>query len=219
MGRDLNFHNNQALSRLATLVKLRWRTPGDKDEKSGKKHKEGETFYVLNTHYDHMGIKARGESSKLILYKLRSLMKESSNGKAPLIIMTGDLNSPPDEEGYQTITGHRYVKAGTKADPHTFYDTRHELLTRGNHTGIPLQRKPYGTNSTFTDFSLYGRKGYNIDFVLVADNGAVKDASGKGNGHWAVTRAGVLPNWVEDGQYRFRLSDHNMVTALLTKAA
>ena len=207
---------------MATLVKLRWRTPHDKDAKSEDKkpHKEGESFYVLNTHYDHIGLKAREESSKLILYKLRSLMKDKINGKPPLIIMTGDLNSPPDEEGYQTITGHRYAKVNGRADPDSFYDTRHELLTRGNHTGLPLQRKMYGTNSTFTDFTLYGyRKGYNIDFVLVADNGAVKDASGKGDGEWAVTRAGVLPNWVEDGQYRFRLSDHNMVTALLTKSA
>lgn len=209
----------QALSRMATLVKLRWRTPAhEKDVDSEKKHKSGDVFYVLNTHYDHMGPKAREESSKLILYKLRPLMKEYINGKPPLIIVTGDLNSPPNEEGYQTITGHRYVSKGARADANTFYDTRHELLTRGDRTGIPLQRKPYGSNSTFTDFTLGGSRGYNIDFVLVADNGAVKDASGKGGSEWAVTRAGVLPNWVEDGQYPFRLSDHNMVTALLTRA-
>lgn len=208
---------------MATLVKLRWRTPipnkDDINEEAKKDHKQGETFYVLNTHYDHMGLKAREESSKLILYKLLPLMKDNIDGKPPLIIMTGDLNSPPDEEGYQTITGHRYVSPGARADAHSFYDTRHELLTRGDRTSVPLQRKPYGSNSTFTDFSLYGRKGYNIDFILVADNGVVKDANGKGREPWAVTRMGVLPNWVEDGQYKFRLSDHNMVTALLTKSA
>lgn len=209
---------------MATLVKLRWRTPSqqDKDKEVNadkKKHKEGEIFYVLNTHYDHMGLKAREQSSKLILYKLKPLMKEYINGKPPLIIMTGDLNSPPDEEGYQVITGHRYVSKGGRADASTFYDTRHELRTRGDRKGIPLQRKPYGSNSTFTDFNLNGNRGYNIDFVLVADNGGVKDAEGKGGSEWAVTRAGVLPNWVEDGQYPFRLSDHNMVTALLTKSA
>lgn len=151
-------------------------------------------------------------------------MDKSVDGQPPLVIMTGDLNSPPNESGYQVITGHRYAKQGGSADAHTFYDTRHELLTRGNLKGVPLQRKSYGANGTFTDFENVYRD-HVIDFVLVADNGALTPgSSGKTTGYsdgrrWAVTRAGTLPNIVENGQYPFRLSDHNMVTALLTRSS
>lgn len=209
----------QNCSRMATLIKLRWRTLTHANSANETtKQVDGDAFYVLNTHYDHVSLKAREESSKMILNKLQPLMKDYINDKPPLIVMTGDLNSPPNEEGYQTITGHRYLAKGTSGDPNTFCDTRHELLSRGDRLGIPLQRRPYGSNSTWTDFTLKGERGYNIDFVLVADNGALKGAEGKDDSEWAVTRAGVLPNWVEDGQYPFRLSDHNMVTALLTRA-
>ena len=153
----------------------------------------------------------------MILDKLQPLMKEHINDKPPLIIMTGDLNSPPNEAGYQTITGHRYMSKDAPGDPNTFYDTHQELMCRGDRTSVPLLRKPYGSNSTCTDFTPNGEKGYKIDFVLVADNGALKGGNGEGNAEWAVTRAGALPNWVEDGQYPFRLSDHNMVTAVLTR--
>ncbi len=62
----------------------------------GKKKK---TFYVINTHYDHIGVEARRNSSKMIAEKCLTLAKEG----LPVFFM-GDLNTQPEEEPYQTVT-------------------------------------------------------------------------------------------------------------------
>ena len=49
-----------------------------------------ERFWVFNTHFDHIGVKARELSAKLILNKIESLNKDG----LPVIFM-GDLNSEP----------------------------------------------------------------------------------------------------------------------------
>jgi endonuclease/exonuclease/phosphatase family metal-dependent hydrolase len=56
------------------------------------------TFYVFDTHFDHMGVKAREESAKLILSKI----KEINNEGLPLIL-TGDLNLVKSSVPVQTI--------------------------------------------------------------------------------------------------------------------
>jgi endonuclease/exonuclease/phosphatase family metal-dependent hydrolase len=66
-----------ALERIATLITLRMKDA----------HRE---VVVINTHYDHRGVKARSESSKLLL----NIIEDRYQGK-PLIVM-GDLNSDPD---------------------------------------------------------------------------------------------------------------------------
>lgn len=48
--------HEQALPRIATLLTLRY-----KDENKG-----GELVHAVNTHYDHLGVRARAESSLLI---------------------------------------------------------------------------------------------------------------------------------------------------------
>lgn len=58
------------------------------DRQSGKK------FYFFNAHYDHEGVQARVESSKLILQKIRSI----AGGKP--VIFTGDLNGGQDSDWY-----------------------------------------------------------------------------------------------------------------------
>jgi endonuclease/exonuclease/phosphatase family metal-dependent hydrolase len=71
-------------TRICTWVKL-------KDKKSGKQ------FYVFNAHYDHMGVLARVESSKLVLKKIREIA-----GTAPAIF-TGDLNGDRESEWYNYL--------------------------------------------------------------------------------------------------------------------
>lgn len=62
-------------------------------------HKEsGKKFWVFNTHFDHMGEKARLESSKLILEKI----KEINEKNLPALLM-GDLNLEPDTEAVKLI--------------------------------------------------------------------------------------------------------------------
>ena len=56
-----------------------------------KDRKTAEEFWVFNTHFDHMGARAREQSSGLIL----RIIKKINRGSLPLILM-GDFNSIPD---------------------------------------------------------------------------------------------------------------------------
>lgn len=73
-----------ALPRICTWLKL-------KDKQTHK------IFYVFNAHYDHVGIQARVESSKLILSRFRAVA-----GTYPVIVM-GDLNGNQDSPWYHTF--------------------------------------------------------------------------------------------------------------------
>jgi endonuclease/exonuclease/phosphatase family metal-dependent hydrolase len=56
-----------------------------------KDRKTAEEFWVFNTHFDHMGARARKQSSGLIL----KMIKKINHRSLPLILM-GDFNSIPD---------------------------------------------------------------------------------------------------------------------------
>jgi len=56
-----------------------------------KDRKTAEEFWVFNTHFDHMGARAREQSSGLILKMIKKINRRS----LPLILM-GDFNSIPD---------------------------------------------------------------------------------------------------------------------------
>ena len=64
-----------------------------------KENGSGKDFFVLSTHFDHIGVVARRESAKLILEKIGELA-----GNLPSIVM-GDFNVKPDSEAVQTLTG------------------------------------------------------------------------------------------------------------------
>lgn len=59
--------------------------------------KTGFTFYMFNLHMDHIGVKARAESSKLILKKI----KEMTAGQQ--VILTGDFNVDQTSESYTLL--------------------------------------------------------------------------------------------------------------------
>ncbi len=61
------------------------------DKKTKKK------FYTFNVHFDHQGVVARRESSKLILKKITEIA-----GNTPALL-TGDFNGGRDSEWYQAI--------------------------------------------------------------------------------------------------------------------
>ena len=60
----------------------------------------GQTFLMLNTHFDHRGEQARRESAKLIVDHLQGLTAENP------IIVTGDFNVPPSSPAYATMLSH-----------------------------------------------------------------------------------------------------------------
>jgi len=59
--------------------------------------KTGQSFWYFNLHMDHIGVKARLESSKLVLEKIRTMC----GGKR--VILTGDFNVDQTSDGYKLI--------------------------------------------------------------------------------------------------------------------
>ncbi|WP_194975179.1 endonuclease/exonuclease/phosphatase family protein [Aquiflexum lacus] len=71
--------------------------------------KHDNTFYVFNIHYDHVGQKAREESSKLVIKKIKEINKENH----PVIFM-GDFNVTPDNPAYATVLENSNLKDSRK---------------------------------------------------------------------------------------------------------
>ena len=182
-----------------------------------------ENLFVLNTHFDDRGRISRQKAAEIIRKKLGPVARSNIDGKYSLVVLMGDLNSPASEEGYQVLTGYRYVK-GRPEGIDTFMDSRHALVKRAvkkpssRNLPEPLLHRAYGSQGTFTDFRARSDGGI-IDYIMLADNGVV-EGSGETASHkprWRVTKYGVLPNKVEDGIYPFRLSDHCMVSTTLSR--
>ena len=75
-----------ALNRTASIIRL-------KDRKGARE------FFLLNTHFDHLGQQARMESSRLIVDLARSRA-----GALPVIV-TGDFNYTRNSPGYAIVAG------------------------------------------------------------------------------------------------------------------
>jgi endonuclease/exonuclease/phosphatase family metal-dependent hydrolase len=110
--------------------------------------KTGDTMVVMNTHFDHVGQKARENSALLML----ELAKKLAPG-SPLIIM-GDLNADPDNPAYK-----RFISAGL-------------IDARIVATGFEGQRATYTgfdddpVNDALIDFILHSPHFETIDYVV-----------------------------------------------------
>ena len=60
--------------------------------------KDGKRIFVVNTHLDHIGTKARDESTKLLIAKIKELNKDNLS-----VIMTGDFNDKPTSSIFKVI--------------------------------------------------------------------------------------------------------------------
>jgi len=70
-----------------------------------KDNETGASFFLFNTHFDHIGQVARRESAKLLLKSVANIA-----GDMPVLV-TGDFNSTPDSEPYKILTtGEQGVK-------------------------------------------------------------------------------------------------------------
>jgi endonuclease/exonuclease/phosphatase family metal-dependent hydrolase len=87
------------------------------DIKSGKK------FYFFNAHYDHQGVVAWQESSKLILQKIKEIA-----GSNP-VIFTGDLNGSHQAGWYQTL-----ATSGTLRD--SYNDVKNPYINNASFSGF-----------------------------------------------------------------------------------
>jgi endonuclease/exonuclease/phosphatase family metal-dependent hydrolase len=102
-------------------------------------------FYFFNVHYDHQGVQARQESSKLILSKIREIA-----GKTPAIL-TGDFNGDHQSSWYQAVAGSGLLKD-------TYQQVKH----------------PYASNASFNGFGKQSNRKEIIDHIFVTDNFAVR---------------------------------------------
>jgi len=95
------------------------------------------TFFVFNTHFDHLGQQARRESAKLIGEKVKDIA-----GEQPALIM-GDINATPEEEPVQILMGQfRDCKALSKL-PH------------------------FGPESTYNGFGTAEKENMCIDYIFM----------------------------------------------------
>lgn len=108
----------------------------------------GDSFWFFNLHMDHIGVKARLESAKLVYQKIQTMCAGEP------VILTGDFNVDQTSEGYQFLTasgmlqdsyetaGIRYATNGTfnNFDPNLKTNSRidHIFLSKG------LQAVRYG---------------------------------------------------------------------------
>lgn len=127
------------------------------------------TFFHFNTHFDHVGVKARNESASLILKRIGEIA-----GKFP-VLLTGDLNVVENSDAYRTL---KNGNSTTKLS-----DARH--ASSNGH---------FGGDSTFSAFKELepGRK---IDYVFVRQGMVVREhgaLSDRWNGLWASDHLPVL---------------------------
>ncbi len=100
-------------------------------------------FYMFNVHFDHQGVIARKESSKLMIKKITEISKNSP------VILTGDFNSTPDSDAIKNL------KAAYKDS----YDV----------TILP----PYGPVGTANAFKFTAPLDNRIDYIFIKGNSKV----------------------------------------------
>ncbi len=119
-----------ALPRIVTWGKLR-------DLRTGRE------FYIFNTHFDHIGQRARRESARLLLRKIAEI--------APIapVVLTGDFNAGPAADPYRILTGQINGADPALQDAYAVSETPH-----------------HGPAATFTGFEPMPR-GDRIDYIFI----------------------------------------------------
>jgi len=95
--------------------------------------KHGQSFYVFNTHFDHVGQQAREASSHLILSQIKSINVEL----LPVILM-GDFNVTSENDAYQAIMNTKKWKDARLSSP------LRSVMPAGTFTGFNWHQDPYG---------------------------------------------------------------------------
>ena len=124
-----------AITRIVTWAKLK-----DLETKN--------TFFVFNTHFDHIGKVARRESARLLLNKIDIIA-----GKA-LVIVTGDFNAKPADEPVQVLVDNTNALRLTNA----------KLVTQQPH---------YGPTGTFNAFGAKEISDEPIDYIFIKNGFSV----------------------------------------------
>lgn len=116
---------DSAILRICSWVKLY-----DKERKK--------EFYVFNTHYDHIGVEARNQSSLLIKEQITKIA-----GNSP-VVLSGDLNVTPEMKAVKTIK--------------SFLNDAKEVS----------QEPTYGPEGTFNGFNFLAPLKNRIDYIFTS---------------------------------------------------
>ncbi|MBU1620984.1 MAG: endonuclease/exonuclease/phosphatase family protein [Gammaproteobacteria bacterium] len=106
-----------------------------------KELKSNQSFYFLNTHFDHMGKQAQLQSALLLKAEVEKLPKQSK------VLLTGDFNVEPDSAPYQALSKVLHDSALVAKDK----------LSKNVGTFNGFGREPNNTSQT-------------IDFIFVSKN-------------------------------------------------
>jgi len=104
-----------------------------------KDKKTKQKFWIFNTHFDHVGEKARRNSAKLIIEKIMEL-----NVKDYPVILMGDFNLEPESENI------KYIKTYLR-------DSKEVSLSQ-----------PFGPSGTFNGFQFHEPVTRRIDYIFVS---------------------------------------------------
>ena len=129
------------------------------------------TFYHFNTHFDHIGSRARTESARLVLAQIPKIA-----AGAPFVV-TGDFNAEETTNVYKILTGKE------AAGVFKLIDTRY--ASKNGH---------FGGNSTFNGFKEL-EPDRTIDYVFVGEKTLVLEhgtLSDRWDGLWASDHLPVL---------------------------
>lgn len=104
-----------------------------------KDKRSGFVFTLFNLHMDHIGVKARAESARLVLAKIKAMTPDSP------VILTGDFNVDQRSESYSLINN-----SGVLRDAFELAPVRE------------------ATNGTFNDFDLNRKTESRIDHIFLS---------------------------------------------------
>jgi endonuclease/exonuclease/phosphatase family metal-dependent hydrolase len=139
--------------------------------------KTKKTFYQFNTHFDHIGARARTESARLLLAQVPKIART-----APFVV-TGDFNAEETTNVYKILTGKEAAGAFKLIDA--------RFVSKNGH---------FGGNSTFNGFKEL-EPDKKIDFVFVGEKTEVLEhgvLSDRWDGLWASDHLPVLAEIVFD---------------------
>lgn len=160
------------LPRICTWAKLRIK-------------ESGKELYFFNVHFDHVGTKARSESAKLILKKVKEM---AANQTA---ILTGDFNVDQDNDSYKLLNESKTLRDAFEMSP--------------------IQ---YATTGTFNNFNPNTKTDSRIDHIFLTGDftvtryGVLTDTYRSVNDTEAY-QSGNFPKEVSLKDYTARLpSDH-----------
>lgn len=114
-------------------------------------------FFFLNLHMDHVGVKARSESAKLVMKRIT----EMTDGGKKLAVLTGDFNVPQSNELYSLFT-----ESGILKDCYTAANLR------------------FAENGTYNGFNYHFFTDDRIDHIFVTPDTKVEAYAVLTDGRW-----------------------------------